>query len=182
MSPSEFQSLKDSLKKLPGEFKAFIEKRIELFTIEMGERITEVIAHTVYRLTGIAFLALGLILVLFAASNFVGELLGNEGLGFIIVAAPVLLLGVLFFSRRPRSMVRATRDKMLAHFMKDLSEQISNFETGINSEPDQTSGSAEDSDKDKKADVAKETDKDKSAGSVEEEVNAEKRDSEKITN
>lgn len=129
MSPSQLDSLIENLKKLPGEFKTLVEKRIELFTLEMGERITGVIAHTLYRLTGIVFLALGLILVLFAASNFVGDLLENEGLGFIVVAAPMLLLGLLLYLRRPRAMVDATRDKMLHQFMKDLSEQIGNINT-----------------------------------------------------
>lgn len=132
MSPSEFESLIENLKKLPGEFRALLEKRIELFTLEMGERITGVITHAIYRLTGVAFLALGLILVLFAASNFVGDLLNNEGLGFVVVAGPVLLLGVLFFIRRPRFLVNATRDKMLYQFMKDLSAQIGKIDSEEN--------------------------------------------------
>ncbi len=128
MSPEEYDSLLKNLKKLPGELKTLVEKRIELFTLEMGERITGVIAHAVYRITGIVFLGLGLILILFAASNFVGELLDSEGLGFIVVAAPVLLIGLMFFFRRPRSMVNATRDKMLHQFMKDLAEQLGSIE------------------------------------------------------
>ncbi|MDG5766150.1 phage holin family protein [Balneolales bacterium ANBcel1] len=128
MSPAEYETLLQNLKKLPGEFKMLVEKRIELFTLEVGERISGVIAHAVYRVTGIVFLALGLILILFAAANFVGELLESEGLGFIVVAAPMLLIGLLLFLRRPRSMVTATRDKMLAQFMKDLSEQLSNID------------------------------------------------------
>lgn len=128
MSPSEYETLFHNLKKLPGEFKALLEKRIELFTLEMGERISGVITHALYRVTGIVFLSLGLILILFAASNFVGELLDSEGLGFVIVAAPMLFLGFLLFIRRPRSMVNRTRDKMLNQFMKDLSEQMSQFD------------------------------------------------------
>ncbi len=128
MSPSEYDTLVKSLKKLPGEFKSLIEKRIELFTLEVGERISGVMAHAFYRITGVVFLSLGLILILFAASKFVGELLGNEGLGFVVVAAPMLLIGLMFFFRRPRSMVNSTRDKMLSQFMKELTEQISQIE------------------------------------------------------
>ena len=127
MNPSDYDSLADNLKKLPGEFKALIEKRIELFTLEMGERISRLIANAIYRITGILFLSLGLILILFAASNFIGKLLDSDGLGFVIVAAPILLVGLMLFFRRPRSMVIATRDKMLHQFMKDLSEQLSDI-------------------------------------------------------
>lgn len=127
MNSSEYDSLADNLKKLPGEFKALIEKRIELFTLEMGERICRLIANAIYRFTGILFISLGLILIMFAASNFIGTLLDSDGLGFVIVAAPILLIGLLLFYRRPRSMVIATRDKMLNQFMKDLSEQISDI-------------------------------------------------------
>lgn len=128
MSPEDYDSLAENLKRLPGELKSLVEKRIELFTLEVGERITGVIAHAIYRMTGIVFLGLGLILVLFAASNFVGDLLDSEGLGFVVVAAPVLLIGLIFFYRRPRSMVSATRDKMMHQFMKDLAEQLSSIE------------------------------------------------------
>ncbi|MEX0681088.1 MAG: phage holin family protein [Balneolales bacterium] len=130
-----------NLKKLPGELKALIEKRIELFTIEVGERITNLIAHAFYRLSGIILLALGLILILFAASNFIGGLLESEALGFLVVAIPVLLLGILLFIRRPRFLVKATRDKMLTHFLKDLSEQLNSIDTEEESEPDEKSAS-----------------------------------------
>ncbi len=136
MSPEEFDSLINNLKKLPGEFKALLEKRIELFALEMGERISGLIAHAMYRLTGILFLSVGLILILFAASKLVGDLLGNEGLGFILVALPIVIIGTMFFLRRPRSMVMATRDKMLQQFMKDMQEQLSQLEDNGQGNPD----------------------------------------------
>ncbi len=141
MSPSEIDSLLSSLKKLPGEFKMLIEKRIELFTLEIAERFAGMVVNAVYRLTGIVFLALGLILFLFAVANFVGDLLGNESLGFVVVSFPILLLGLLFFLRRPRSMVIRTRDKMVHQFMKDLSEQMSQFDDDDNNGLDTGTGS-----------------------------------------
>ncbi len=153
MSPEDYDSLISNLRKLPGEFKALIEKRIELFTIEVGERIASVVAHAIYRIIGIVFLALGLILVLFAAANFVGDLLENEGLGFIIVAAPVLILGLLFFLRRPRSMVIAARDKMLQQFLQDMSDQISHLDNENNpgyDNPDPTKPDEQNSSESKK--------------------------------
>ncbi len=125
MSPEEFDSLINNLKKLPGEFKALLEKRIELFALEMGERISGLIAHAMYRVTGILFLLVGLVLILFAASKLVGDLLGNEGLGFLLVALPIIVIGAMFFVRRPRSMVISTRDKMIQQFMSDMEEQLS---------------------------------------------------------
>jgi len=136
MSPEEFDSLINNLKKLPAEFKALVEKRIELFALEMGERISGLIAHAMYRVTGILFLSVGLILILFAASKLVGDLIGNEGLGFILVALPVIIMGIMFFLRRPRSMVIATRDKMLHQFMKDMQEQLSQFDGSEQGGPD----------------------------------------------
>jgi len=142
MSPEEFDSLINNLKKLPAEFKALVEKRIELFALEMGERISGLIAHAMYRVTGILFLSVGLILILFAASKLVGDLIGNEGLGFILVALPVIIMGIMFFLRRPRSMVIATRDKMLHQFMKDMQEQLSQFDGSEQGGPDSGEGSS----------------------------------------
>jgi hypothetical protein len=138
MSPDEFDSLADKLKKLPSEFKALVEKRIELFTLEMGERVANLITHAMYRVTGVLFLALGLILILFAASKLVGDLIGNEGLGFVLVSLPILLVGFMFFLRRPRTMVIRTRDRMLNQFMKDFQEQMSQFGDEENATPEKS--------------------------------------------
>lgn len=124
MSPSEFETLLNNLKKLPAELKKLMEKRIELFSLEIGERISRLITNALYRVVGVIFLSLGMILVLFAAANFVGELLNSDGLGFIVVAAPILILGLLFATLRPRFMVTATRNRMLQQFMTGLGEQI----------------------------------------------------------
>jgi uncharacterized membrane protein YqjE len=146
MSPDEFDTLTDNLKKLPGEFKALVEKRIELFSLEVGERISGIIAHAIYRVTGILFLALGLILILFAASKFVGDLLGNEGAGFVLVALPILLIGVLLFLRRPRAMVIAIRNRMLNQFMKDFQEQMDQYDDDNEAEPAKGESGPADSD------------------------------------
>ncbi len=137
MSPEEFDSLADKLKKLPGEFKALVEKRIELFTLEMGERIASLITHAMYRVTGVLFLALGLILILFAASKLVGDLIGSEGVGFVLVSLPIIIIGIMLFLRRPRSMVTRTRDRMLNQFMKDFQEQMSQFDDEANTGQEQ---------------------------------------------
>lgn len=147
MNSSDYDSLAENLGKLPGEFKALIEKRIELFTLETGERISRLIANAIYRFTGILFISLGLILILFAASNFIGSLLDSDGLGFVIVATPILLIGLLLFYRRPRTMVIATRDKMLHQFMKDFSEQLSDITEKGNSTEKTSAEEAQNSNK-----------------------------------
>ncbi|MFO8029931.1 MAG: phage holin family protein [Cyclonatronaceae bacterium] len=129
MSPEEYDSLSSRLKKLPGELKALMEKRIELFSLEMGEHISGLIAHAMYRLAGIVFLALGLILILFGLSSLIGGFLESQSLGYIVVSAPMIILGLMFFFRRPRSMVVSTQGRMLQQFMSDLTVQMSRFES-----------------------------------------------------
>ncbi|MDI6402195.1 phage holin family protein [Balneolaceae bacterium ANBcel3] len=122
MSPSELETFLKNIKKLPGEIKSLLEKRMELFAIEVGERITGLITNAIYRMAGIIGLSLGMILVLFAAAKLVGELVGSEALGFVLVATPILILGGMFFLKKPESMVRATRDRMLTQFLNEFSE------------------------------------------------------------
>ncbi len=151
MSPDEFDSLANNLRKLPGEFKALIEKRIELFTLEMGERVATLIAHAMYRVTGILFLALGLILILFAASKLVGEILGNEGMGFVLVSIPILIIGLMFFLRRPYSMFIASRDKILNQFMRDFQEQMSQLGDEDQEAPDKPDDSGSEKKEDRQS-------------------------------
>lgn len=120
MKPSEYDNLISSLSKLPRELKSYIEKRLELFTLETGERVSNIITHALFRISGVIFIALGLILVLFALSHFMSALLGSEALGFFVVAVPVIFFGTLFFFLRPKFLVSATRNKMMNQFMKDL--------------------------------------------------------------
>lgn len=122
---SEEPSLFSRFRKVPGDVKLLVEKRMELWALNIGELITGLLAESIYRLTGVVMLAVSGLLLLIALASFVGELVGNESLGYVIVAAPFLLLGLLFANKRPRFIVTRTQQQMMEQFYAGMEGQKS---------------------------------------------------------
>ncbi len=118
-------SLLSRFRKVPGDVKLLVEKRMELWALNIGELITGLLAESIYRLTGVVMLAVSGLLLLIAVASFVGELVGNESLGYVIVAAPFLLLGLLFANKRPRFIIARTQQQMMDQFYAGMEDQKS---------------------------------------------------------
>ena len=112
-------SILSRLATLPSDLRLILEKRLELFGLQVAERIAGIIAWSVFFMAGVVLLSLAIILLLFAASRFVGELLDSQWLGYLLIGLPVFLFGFLFLSGRPRWLVKAVRDRMFVRFVHD---------------------------------------------------------------
>lgn len=112
--------ISERIKQLPVEIKKLVEKRIELFALDFGNQVSKIFAELLYRLTGVIVLALGLIFLIQALAIFVGDLVGDQSLGYLIVASPIVLLGILFISLRPKFMVRKTRNRMTEQILSSI--------------------------------------------------------------
>ncbi len=115
-------------RKVPEDVKLLVEKRMELFSLRMAELFTRMVTESIYRVTGIVLMAVSGLLLLFALATYVGELIGNESLGFVIVAAPFLLLGLLFAAKRPKFVIRRTQNQMMEQFYQALQEKKSDVD------------------------------------------------------
>lgn len=113
MDPEQEDTLGERLRRLPNDLRQLIEKRIELFTLEIGDYISRLIAESLYKIAGVLCVLLGTLFLLNALAVYIGNLLDQPSLGYAIVSAPVLLTGIMLMMLRPRRMVRRTREKML---------------------------------------------------------------------
>lgn len=112
-------SVLNRLASLPSDLRLILEKRLELLGLQMADRIAGIIAWSVFFMAGVVLVSLAVVLLLFAASRLVGELLDSQWLGYLVIGLPVFLFGFLFLSGRPRWLVRALRNRMFVRFVHD---------------------------------------------------------------
>ncbi len=86
-----------SFQKLPAEIRAYLEKRLELFSLTMSERASRLFAKALSKGIGLVMLAIASVLILISVSLAVGDLIGNYALGFLIVAVFILLIGFYLY-------------------------------------------------------------------------------------
>lgn len=125
MKDDKQDALDESIRRLPGEIRQFVEKRIELMMLELSKEFSSIIAQSVYKTIGVLLIALALILLTFAISIYVGGLLHNLSLGYLITSLPILFIGLLLMGRRPRFLLNKIRKQIYGSMMKSVSNLTS---------------------------------------------------------
>lgn len=98
------KKLSDQTVKPVSDIKTYIENRIELFSLTIAEQIASVISASIQKFIGMLFLSAGAVFLWIALGFFLGELLDSQGLGFLIASLPLLILGVILYSRSARNL------------------------------------------------------------------------------
>jgi len=116
-------SLRESVRKLPGDLQQLVEKRLQLFALTVSDAISDAMTRMMFSL--IAFLIFGIVLVLivFAVSFYLGALFNDLPLGFLVTAMPLMLLGVLFLLRKPDAVFKNTRRHVLDNLYRWVSQK-----------------------------------------------------------
>lgn len=93
--------------KKPGvgnEVKTYIENRIELISLNIAEQIADAISSSVQKATGLFFLSGGALFLWIALGFFLGDLLNNLWLGFLLASVPLFFIGLIFYYNQAKSM------------------------------------------------------------------------------
>ncbi len=114
-------SLEDSIRKLPRDIRLYIEKRVELLFMELSGEFSSLISQSVYKAVGAIFLSLALILLLFSLSLYLGDILNNQSLGYLVTSLPILIIGLLFVSLRPKFILKRMRKQIYTAMLKSIS-------------------------------------------------------------
>lgn len=104
------------IKHISADVKRYMEKRLELLALNVGEQYARWVAHSVQKMMGAVLLFAALAFLLIALALYVGGLLGSRSLGFVLVSIPLIIGGYLLFTLRPRSVTRRIR----AEFEEEL--------------------------------------------------------------
>lgn len=114
--------LLDRIKKLPTEIRVLIEKRVELYVIEFGEKLSKHAAKTITSLISLGVFLLAMIFALIALAFFVGDVLDSTAAGFAVVAALLLVLGLVVYLLSPELIESRLRDSIASAFLDTNTE------------------------------------------------------------
>lgn len=120
MPEKQTDQIGQRLKTISTDIKLYVEKRVELLLLGIGEHISRWMAESIQKMTGILFLFGALMCLLVGLAIYLGNLLNQESLGYVIVSIPLMVIGVVLFCLKPKSLL-----KQLQHYFQ--SELIKAF-------------------------------------------------------
>jgi len=110
------------IKNVTHELKDYIETRLELTLLNIGDHVTHLIGRSIQSLIGYTILGIGLVFGIIALSIYLGEILNKPWAGYAIVSAPFIIVGLIFVVLKPKSLVKKIQDQILAEFIDSLNE------------------------------------------------------------
>jgi len=117
----ETDQLGRRLKAISGDIKLYVEKRVELLLLDIGEHFSKMMAESVHKIAGIILLISALVFLLVALALYLGDLLESDSLGYLLVSAPLLFFGLLFVYLKPKGLL----ERIQNHFEKEIVRAIS---------------------------------------------------------
>lgn len=116
MGEQDTDKIGQRFRAISADLKRYIEKRVELLLLTVGEQYSRWIAESIQRLSGIIMLTGALIFLLVALAIYLGDLLDNESVGYVLVSLPLLVGGVMFYYLKPKGMA----NNLQQHFEEEL--------------------------------------------------------------
>ena len=114
--------LSQRIKQTTNELKDYLETRFELLVLNVSERVTLWIGETVQQLIGFTILGAGILFGLFALAFYLGEFFESTALGFAVVSAPILILGLILTVIKPKRIARNIQNQFMNDVLKALDE------------------------------------------------------------
>ena len=111
------------LKQLTVELKEYIETRLELLLLDFSEQITSWLGQTIQNTVGILLLAIGFFFGAFALAIYLGDVLGNESLGYLIVSIPFLLIGTIFAVTSSKGLATKVQNQFMKEVIKAIDQK-----------------------------------------------------------
>ena len=96
--------LNSRIKLITSELKQYVETKIDLMVITYGDQIARWLGESIQKLIGFTILSIGLFFLLIGLAIYLGELLDNLFIGYLIVGLPMILMGLLLASMKPKEL------------------------------------------------------------------------------
>jgi hypothetical protein len=113
----------------------YVEKRLELFMIETGEKLANVLAKgSSVLVTGLIAL-MGMLFLLLALAFFLGDLLGSMALGFSIVGVLLFTVALIVYLVAPEAIEENVRRRIADQFMDKPQKQVTGAGSGDSLNP-----------------------------------------------
>lgn len=131
------------LRSITSDLKLYLEKRIELTMLNVGEAISGLMAASIQRGIGVFLILGGLCFLLFALAIYLGDLLESRSLGYVIVSLPLLLVGGLFMYLKPKSVFNQLQHRFENEVIKSIEQNGKAVEEPLKIEKEAQSKSKE---------------------------------------
>lgn len=128
MSDKQTDQLGKRFRTITGDLRLYIEKRIELLLLNIGEQYSRWMAESIQKITGIFLLFGALVFLLVALAIFLGELLNSPSLGYLIVSLPLVITGLFFYYLKPKSFTENLQHHFEAELIRAISQNGENEE------------------------------------------------------
>jgi hypothetical protein len=107
-------------KKLEDEIREYIEKRIQLISINISEQISLMIAHSFQRLFGVLVLAMAVFFVWFAIGFFLSGLLDSHSAGFALASVPLFIIGFIFLNKKSKRFTERIQAELIGKVIQNF--------------------------------------------------------------
>lgn len=112
---------KDSFRR---ELRVYVEKRIQLVSVAISEQISLMIAQSFQKLAGLLLLSSAVLFLWLALSFFLGDLLNNTSLGFLIASVPLFIFGFVFMRSSSRKITDRIQAQLISRLMDGFEESF----------------------------------------------------------
>jgi hypothetical protein len=117
------EDLGSRIKQVTNELKDYVETRLELTFLNVGDKFTYFIGHSIQTMIGYVILGIGLLFMMTALAIYLGELLDARWAGYLIVAFPFILIGLIFVLGKPKFIARRIQSEMLAELLGSMNAE-----------------------------------------------------------
>lgn len=100
------KGISETLHDLKRDLLSYLEKRFELFVIQVTDPVARFISGLFQQLFGLLVVFSGILFIWTALAIYLSELLNSYVLGFLSAGVPLVLVGVLLFVRKPGLLFR----------------------------------------------------------------------------
>ena len=115
--------LNSRLKQITSELKEYLETRIDLLVLNVGDQISAWVGLSTQKIIGYLTLSFGLFFASIALAIYLGDLLQNEALGYLIVSVPLLLIGLIFAFAKPFGIASSVQKQLMSGILKAIEEE-----------------------------------------------------------
>ena len=110
------------IRQVSTELQEYVETKVELTILKISDRITYWIGKSVQQLIAYTILAIGLLFGLTALAIYLGDLLGEEWAGYLIVSSPLVIIAIILILAKPKTMIKSIQDQILSDLLESLDE------------------------------------------------------------
>lgn len=111
------------IKQLTGELKEYIEARIDLLVLNTSEQIAQWMGQSVQKITGFIILGVGLVFAMVALAIYLGEVLDNLALGYLIISVPLLVIGGVLSISKPLGIAKSVQRQFMENILNSIEEK-----------------------------------------------------------